>query len=457
MNIASIAADRRYRHRIVRATVTLTGRDGEPLRGAPVTIGQLGHAFGFGNIGFDFVGLANAEDDALASGPFGGASAARASRLADLWFELFNTATLPFYWGRFEPVRGVPDTRRLLRTAQWFVEKGCTVKGHPLVWHTLAPSWLLDLANGEVTEAVRGRIQREVTDFAGVISTWDAINEAVIMPVFDRETNAITLLSQRLGRVGVVRLAVETARAASPGLTLLINDFDMSPAYERLIGECLEAGVTLDGIGLQSHMHQGYWGEAKTLDVLGRFSEFGLPLHLSETTLVSGELMPPEIQDLNDFQVPSWPSTPEGEARQADELVRHYRTLVEHPSVRAVTYWGLTDHGAWLGAPSGLVRADGTLKPAYEAIRRLVKDEWWLAPSTIVADDEGRVVINGFAGTYEVVVDGSRTVIDLGRPGVTAEAIDLRDGDVHRPPGSQERGPVGSDSQPAHPGDDGER
>ena len=29
--------------------------------------------------------------------------------------------------------------------------------------------------------------------------------------------------------------------------------------------------------------------------------------------------MPPEIVDLNDYQVESWPSTPEGEARQADE------------------------------------------------------------------------------------------------------------------------------------------
>jgi GH35 family endo-1,4-beta-xylanase len=440
---------------MVRATVTLVGRDGEPLRGAPVTVGQLGHAFGFGNIGFDFVGLANAEHHAVVYGPSDGASADRAPRLADLWFELFSTATLPFYWGRFEPMRGLPDTRRLLRTAQWFVDKGCTVKGHPLLWHTLAPPWLLDLSSDEVMAAVRGRIRREVTDFAEVISTWDAINEAVIMPVFDRQTNAITFLSQRLGRVGMVRLAVETARAAraaSPGLTLLINDFDMSPAYERLIEECLDAGVTIDGIGLQSHMHQGYWGEAKTLDVLGRFSEFGLPLHMSETTLVSGELMPPEIEDLNDFQVPSWPSTPEGEARQADELVRHYRTLVEHPSVRAVTYWGLSDHGAWLGAPSGLVRADGTVKPAYEALRRLVKDEWWLAPSTIVADEEGRVVINGFVGTYQVVVDGTRTVIDLGRPGVAEEAIDLRDRDGHRPPGSEKRGPMGSDSQPAQLG-----
>ncbi len=38
--------------------------------------------------------------------------------------------------------------------------------------------------------------------------------------------------------------------------------------------------------------------------------------------------MPAQVEDLNDHQVEAWPSTPEGEARQADEVVRHYRTLL---------------------------------------------------------------------------------------------------------------------------------
>ena len=441
MNAASIAAAPRYPHRVVSATVTLVGPDGEPLRGAFVTVEQLRHAFSFGNIGFDFIALANADHDTDLRGASGGSSPDPAPRLVDPWFELFNTVTLPFYWGRFEPERGFPDTRRLLRTATWFVEHGCTVKGHPLLWHTLAPGWLLDLPGDAVEAAVRARITREVTDFAGVIGTWDAINEAVIMPVFDRQANAITPLSQRLGRVGTVRLAVETARAANPGVTLIVNDFDMSPAYERLIEECLDAGVAIDGIGLQSHMHQGYWGEARTLEVLERFSRFGLPLHMSETTLLSGELMPAEIVDLNDYQVPSWPTTPEGEARQANEVERHYRTLVGHPAVQSVTYWGLTDVGAWLGAPSGLVRADATRKPAYEALRRLVKGEWWLAPTTVAADGDGRVVINGFAGTYEVGVNATRIAIDLGRPGATELRVDVSDAGPEGEAGCRAAGP----------------
>jgi GH35 family endo-1,4-beta-xylanase len=149
-------------------------------------------------------------------------------------------------------------------------------------------------------------------------------------------------------------------------------------------------------------MHQGYWGEEKTQRILERFARFGLPLHWTETTLVSGHLMPPEIDDLNDYQVPEWPSTPEGEERQADELVRHYRTLLAHPSVQAITYWGLTDDGSWLGAPAGLVRADGTTKPAYDELRARVKGEWWLPETTVRTDDAGRFTLDAYLGDYTV-------------------------------------------------------
>src|SRR5665647_3932075 len=167
-------------------------------------------------------------------------------------------------------------------------------------------------------------------------------------------------------------LSSRVARATNPRATLLLNDFDMSTAYECLIEGVLEAGIEIDVLGLQSHMHQGYWGEEKTLAVLERFSRYGLPIHFTETTLLSGHLMPPEIADLNDYRIPDWPSTPDGEERQADEVVRHYRTPASHPAGQAVTYWGLSDDGAWLGAPGGFVRAGGTPKPSYDALHDLV-------------------------------------------------------------------------------------
>jgi endo-1,4-beta-xylanase len=156
-------------------------------------------------------------------------------------------------------------------------------------------------------------------------------------------------------------------------------------------------------------MHQGYWGEEKMLAMVDRFARYGLPLHLTESTLLSGHLMPPEIVDLNDYQIPSWPSTPEGEERQADEIVRHYRSLLSHPSVEAVNYWGLTDDGAWLGAPVGLVRSDGSTKPSYDALHTLIKGDWWLTPTTLRTNASGEVTVSGWRGDYRATAGGTTT------------------------------------------------
>lgn len=402
--MASVPSSRTHsalRHRVGTTSVILEDSTGAPLVDADVAIEQTRHAFGFGNIGFDFIPLANGE------------GTAEDERLAEQWLAVFNTATLPFYWGQFEPAPGRPNTARLLAAARWFREHDVALKGHPLVWHTLAPPWLLDLPIDEIEQAQRERIRRDVTAFAGLIDTWDAINEVVIMPVFENGDNGITRLARERGRVPMIRLAFDEARSANPNATLLLNDFDLSPAYERLIDDVLDAGIHLDAIGLQTHMHQGYRGEDAVLDIVDRFARFGLPIHMTETSLVSGQLMPPEIVDLNDYQLDSWPSTPDGEERQADELVRHYRSLVGHPSVAAITYWGLTDRGAWLGAPIGLIRADGTPKPSYDALRRLVSEEWWLPETRLRTDSAGRVDVTGFAGDYRLSTGGAEHAFEV--------------------------------------------
>ncbi len=411
-------------HRRTEARVRVTDAAGRPLAGVPVTVAQTGHAFGFGNIGFDLIGWVGgpAPHPAIphgATAPRPGEAAPEV--LAAAYAEVFNAVTLPFYWRGYEPEPGVTDVDRLRATAEWFRERGITVKGHPLVWHTLAPTWLLERTDAEVEAAIRARIRGVVSAFAGTVDLWDAINEAVILPVFTAETNAITRLAQRTGRVGMVRMAVEEARAANPDARLVLNDFDWSSDYERLIADCLDAGIELDAIGVQSHMHQGYRGEEKLTEVMDRFAQFGLPLQLTETTLLSGDLMPGHIDDLNDYVVDDWPSTPEGEARQAEEIIRHYRNVVAHPAAESLTYWGLTDAGAWLGAPAGLLRRDGSRKPSFDALRALIRDEWWVAPHTVTTDADGVVPIAGFAGTYSVAVGADEGTVDLPAGAVAAE------------------------------------
>ncbi|MEO3814834.1 endo-1,4-beta-xylanase [Sphaerisporangium sp. B11E5] len=399
------------RHRTADVTLTLTSPDGTPLAGHEVVVAQRDHKFLFGCIGFGLIPFVNGE--------LAGEEAAAAEREAERWLELFNFATLPFYWGDFEPVRGRPGTARVLTAARWFAERGCVVKGHPLAWHTVTADWLMAMPNEDIARAQVARIVRETTDFAGVIDMWDVINEVVIMPIFDKYDNGITRICRDMGRIPMVRMVFEAAREANPRATLLLNDFDMSAAYECLIEGVLEAGIKIDALGLQSHMHQGYWGEEKTLATIDRFARYGLPIHFTESTLLSGHLMPPEIVDLNDYQIPEWPSTSEGEARQADEMTRHYTTLLSHPAVAAITYWGMSDQGSWLGAPSGFLRADGTPKPSYDALRGLVKGAWWLPPTKLTTDGSGRVTFSGFLGAYEVTTPASTATVQVDTPGDT--------------------------------------
>ena len=401
-HLAYKAAPKTLHHRLGSAVVELSDAHGTPLANTAVTVTQVSHAYGWGNIGFDFVGLANGEVDGQVESPFGGAKPSEASVLAPLWFDLFNVATLPFYWRGFEPERGKPDTERLMKAAAWFVERGVTVKGHPLVWHTLAPQWLLGLEPDEVEATIRARITRDVTAFTGVIDLWDAINEVVILPVFTAEPNAITDLAKIKGRVEMVRMAFDQAREANPKARLVLNDFDLSHDYENLIEEVLAAGIEVDAIGVQTHMHQGFRGEDQINNILDRFGRFGLPVQMTETTLVSGDLMPSHIVDLNDYQVPEWPTTPAGEERQAQELVRHFSTVFAHPATESLTYWGIADAGAWLGAPAGLVRSDGTPKPGYEALLGLIKRDWWMTSTEVVTDHAGRIRIESFKGDYNV-------------------------------------------------------
>jgi endo-1,4-beta-xylanase len=146
-------------HRTADLDLTVVDDDGTPRADTDVVVAQVEHAFRFGCTGFQATEFAAGELEAEQRGAAG--------HLFDHWLELFNTATLPFYWGRFEPELGHPDTARLRAAARWLVERGVPVKGHPLCWHTLSPAWLTELSVDEIREVQLARIRRDVGDFAG--------------------------------------------------------------------------------------------------------------------------------------------------------------------------------------------------------------------------------------------------------------------------------------------------
>jgi GH35 family endo-1,4-beta-xylanase len=363
------------------ATLRLTGPEGQPLpSGVGLQIRQTRHKFLFGCNVFK-LGRCRTEQD----------NAAYAQQFA----ALLNYATLPFYWWQYEAQRGKPDEARTEEVARWCSARGITMKGHPLAWNWAEPRWLAQCTPEEVMRLQLERITRCTERFKGSIDIWDVVNEATH---YDRDEvkRRAPRLTEAIAKLGVgeyVRTAFKTARRANPQAVLVINDYRTDPAFaEKVISLLVDESdrPMYDVIGIQSHMHGGYWGAARTWEVCERFAKFGKPLHFTETTVVSG----PKKDS-------GWVTTPEGEQEQAKRVSEFYTVLFSHPAVEAVTWWDFTDQGAWQRAPAGLVRDDMSPKPAYEQLRALIKGQWWTQVETTTGPG-GTVNFAGFLGEYEI-------------------------------------------------------
>ena len=396
MELSSEQIDARIqKNRTCEATIAVAGAEGKPLANADVTVCQTRHKFLFGCNIFKFGRCATPEQNETYQRRFK---------------ELLNFATLPFYWRSYEPKEGdTASAQRNEEIARWCKENGVTAKGHPLFW-TLEPPWVSQTKTPDEAEALLwGRISREVKQFDGLIDTWDALNEGCIGPkqATSRSAGAALHVYEKYGRQSAIERAFARAREANPNAMLILNDYNLTKQYEDLIRDCLKSGVTIDAIGLQSHMHGGYWGAEKTWDACERFAKFKKPLHFTEVTIPSGKgkQLAPEKWE--------WTIAPGDEETQARHIAEFYRVLFSHPATQAITWWDFSDQGAWRNAPAGLLRKDMSPKPAYLVLQKLVKGEWWTGPLQLKTDAEGKARFRGFLGDYEIEAGGRRQTFRL--------------------------------------------
>ena len=80
--------------------------------------------------------------------------------------------------------------------------------------------------------------------------------------------------------------------------------------------------------------------------------------------------------------------------------------------MKGLSRWFTIDNLGGRGMDAGVVREDGSLKPNYFALEKLIKEEWhtrW--EGELVA---GKAAFEGFFGTYRVRVNGFRpATVDL--------------------------------------------
>ncbi|MCA9424663.1 MAG: endo-1,4-beta-xylanase [Candidatus Omnitrophica bacterium] len=379
------ATDRIQKYRTTEVTLALVDNNGDPIpEGTPVEIEQVEHEFLFGC-------------NLYPLGQFG--DRWKNESYAHHWADLFNYATLPFYWWADNPER---NRERIA----WCQRYGIEMKGHPLAWNYQDPVWLPDNPSGAMDLQMK-RIDEVLSQFGEDIPYWDVVNEPT---KFDREDlpegrRILTRAIHEMGRTNYLRRAFETARKAKPDGYFLVNDFVYEASYaEEVVAQLVDdsSKPLYDGIGIQAHQHTGAWEPRKIWLICEQYAHFPKPIHFTETTFVSGDRGWDLEKNIPGFD---WTTTPEGEARQADEVEQFYTIAFSHPSVASISWWDLTDESAWMGAPGGLLRKDMTPKPAYDRLRNLIKVKWWTHLRTRTGPG-GVVKFRCFYGKHEIRVGG---------------------------------------------------
>ncbi|MDR3181738.1 MAG: endo-1,4-beta-xylanase [Planctomycetaceae bacterium] len=380
-----------YRKESVNISVTINGK---PAAGIAVEIKMLRHEFLFGCNIFKL----NSNETPQQNEEYG-------KQFADI----FNFATLPFYWANYEREKDKPSYASSEKIAAWCKKNGIRPKGHPLVWNTSDPKWIADMTQDELYQRLVHRAEIVPNHFTGTIDTWDVINEVTAWERQKKRSPLLTQLGIAKDRVQLTKDCFTAARKANPKATLLINDYITDKSYSDLIEKLTENGKPIyDAIGIQSHMHGGVWGDDRIKEVCERFAKFDVPIHFTEITIISTS------------QERDWQKPPDndlltgtdsaGEQKQAEEVERFYTMLFSYPSVAAMTWWDFSDQGAWKKAPAGLLRKDMSPKPAYDVLKKLIKEKW-ATNVTVKTDANGKAALRAYRGEYQITVtlpDGTK-------------------------------------------------
>ena len=404
------SADGIERYRKGDGRITVTDRNGRPIPNAAVKIKQKSHEFRFGANLFMLDELESEEKNELYKKYF---------------TDIFNMATLPFYWDALEVERGKPryskNSPRVYRRPSpdlciEFCEKhNIEPREHALAYDGFFPPWLYDASVDEVKRELERRYAEISMRYADKINTIEVTNE------MEWEKGKTKFYDE----ADYVEWCFKLAEKYFPDNQLVINEHTSSSwadrcratdKYYAYIEANMLKGARIDAIGMQYHLfndsQKEYERTRYTLDPdnlykhMDLYSNFGKPLQITEVT------------------VPAYSWEMEDEEIQADMIEYLYSIWFSHPSVEQIIYWNLVDGYAHLWDPNpekikasqgnmtlgenyyhgGLLRFDLSPKPSYLRIKELLQKRWH-TEEELVTDGNGVVDFRGFYGDYSISLE----------------------------------------------------
>lgn len=424
-----------------KADASVTLQNVKP--GTDVRVEQITHEFIFGAHIFNFRQLGTCE---------------RNARYENLYGTLFNSATVAFYWKKFElepdkprfateerdteafwnqcaDPKSQPHWRRPAsdQCVEFCETKGIRIHGHPMVWGNRTwqhPDWiwhnyalpeekaklaidkkkLYEHSTDEIFAMGPNYIQeydrrmferiRILADHYGDrVDSWDVVNESAV----DFHGNVRTGEKVMKSRYGLMPAdyplrAFQTAQEVLPESVLLnINDYANNQNYANQTKALMEAGCKIDIIGSQMHL----FNPKQTLNI-AKGEEIQTPEQIwDRMEILSQTGLPIHLSEIT-ITAPNDDAV--GRDIQAIVARNLYRMWFSIPNMMGITWWNVVDDCGAPGEPttSGLLTRDAQPKPSFYALDQLINHEWKTRFSQKAETSSMELRFRGFKGKYRI-------------------------------------------------------
>ena len=335
-----------------------------------------------------------------------------------------------------EPSKGVYNWEQADKIADFCRANGIKLRGHCLVWHSQIGRWMYQDENGQLLSKeelfanMKSHINAIVSRYKDIVYCWDVVNEA--MADEQRWPGASPYRNSPLFQIAgdeFIAKAFEYAREADPNALLFYNDYnEADPAKSvriyNMVKKMKDAGVPIDGIGMQCH-YNVYGPKPEDIDAaIIKYKELVDHIHVTELDIRINEDMGGALRfnqgkaQVADFE----------KVLQEDQYNNVFKVFRKHADViDCVTFWNLGDKDSWLGVNNYplLFDADYNPKRAYSIVKHfdpaqdnaVVKEDF--VPSSFNAPGQDYPMVNsqGYARFRVYAPKATSVIVSLGLGG----------------------------------------
>ena len=220
--------------------------------------------------------------------------------------------------------------------------RGAIVRGHTLVWHQQSPGWMTEGDKASARANLQAHIAAVAGRYAGRISVWDVVNEAVTD--YGYRTTSPWYIAY--GDASYIQDAFDFAYAADPQAKLIYNDYSVVNAGKRatIVNMIKDLRLIEDhhmtGVGIQAHWKMDWPKLSDIQATIDTFNAMGLELQFTELDIDvydgDGSRNETVLTDYLDKKL----------ADRYEEIFELFRANAD--KIGNVTFWGIADDHTWL-------------------------------------------------------------------------------------------------------------